>query len=130
MQHIPLPARAAALAAAVLLAACNSSPPPAPAPSNDAAMSEEAPVTNTPVVLPPSLQVSQSYRCKDNSLVFVDFYSDNVTADLRTEKGGAVTKLTAPEAGKPFSGGGFTVSGSGSTATIEQPGKGSQSCNA
>lgn len=93
-------------------------------------MAETAPVSSAPIVLPPSLQVSQTYRCADNSLVYVDFYSDSVTADLRTEKGGTVTKLTAPEAGKEFTGGGYTVSGNGSTATITQPGKGSQSCTA
>ena len=81
-------------------------------------------------MLPPSLAASRTYRCKDNSLVYVDFYSDNVTADLKTKKDGEVTKLTAPETGKALSGGGFTVSGNSDTATIAQPGKGSQSCTA
>lgn len=29
-----------------------------------------------PVVLPPSIVASHSYRCKDNSLVFIDWMSD------------------------------------------------------
>ncbi len=131
-KNAPLPLRLSAVAAVLFLSACDSgsqqaAPPP---PSNDAAMAEDAPVTNAAVVLPPSLAASRTYRCKDNSLVYVDFYSDNVTADLKTDKDGAVTKLTAPEAGKPLTGGGFTVSGNETTTTITQPGKGSQSCTA
>ena len=132
MHNAPLPLRGAAVAAVLFLSACGSKSQEtaaAPPPSNDAAMAEDAP-SNAAVVLPPSLAASRTYRCKDNSLVYVDFYSDNVTADLKTKKDGEVTKLTAPEAGKALSGGGFTVSGNSATATIAQPGKGSQSCTA
>ncbi len=128
----PLPIRLSAVAAVLFLSACNSGSQQAaaPPPSNDAAMAEAAPVTNGAVVLPPSLAASRTYRCKDNSLVYVDFYSDNVSADLKTTKEGAVTKLTAPEAGKPLSGGGYTVGGNAADTSITQPGKGSQTCNA
>jgi hypothetical protein len=73
---------------------------------------------------------SRSYRCKDNSLLYVDFMSDNKSANLRTKKDGTATKLTAAEAGKPFEGGGYTVSGSGADVEITQPGKGAQGCKA
>ena len=132
MHNAPLPLRGAAIAAVLFLSACGSKSQEtaaAPPPSNDAAMAENAPA-NAAVVLPPSLAASRTYRCKDNSLVYVDFYSDNVSADLKTAKDGAVTKLTAAEAGKALSGGGYTVSGNSETATIAQPGKGSQSCTA
>ena len=29
-----------------------------------------------PVALPPSIQASEAYRCKDNSLVYIDWMSD------------------------------------------------------
>jgi hypothetical protein len=115
---------------ALVLSACSGSEQAPPPPSNDAAMSEDAPVTNAPVTLPPSLLASKTFRCKDNSLVYVDFFSDNTTADLRTEKTAPATKLTAAEAGKPYEGGGFTVSGNGDQVEITQPGKGSQTCKA
>lgn len=130
MHNAPLLLRGAAIAAALVLSACGSKTQEnaaAPPPSNDAAMAEAAPA-NAAVVLPPSLAASRTYRCKDNSLVYVDFYSDNVTADLRTKKDGEITKLTAAEAGKELTGGGFTVSGNTATASIAQPSAGSQSC--
>ncbi|MDB5662450.1 MAG: hypothetical protein JWN59_788 [Sphingomonas bacterium] len=121
----------AAIAAALLLTACSGSEQPAaPPPSNDAAMAVAAPTGAAPVVLPPALIASRTYRCKDNSLIYVDFFGDNISADLKTDKAGAVTKLTAPAAGDAFSGGGFTVSGTGTEVTITQPAKGAQSCRA
>lgn len=133
MHKNALPSSAAALAAILLLSACSGSgseQAPAPAPTNDAAMAEAPPVTNTPVVLPPALVASRTYRCKDNSLVYVDFFGDNVSASLKTDKAGAATQLTAPAAGEAFAGEGFTVSGSGTEVNIAQPGKPSQSCKA
>jgi hypothetical protein len=131
MHKIGSPSSAAALAAILLLSACSGSEQGASAPpSNDAAMAENAPVTNTPVVLPPALIASRTYRCKDNSLIYVDFFGDNVSADLKTEKTGPITKLTAPAPSEPLTGGGFTVSGNGTEVNITQPGKSSQSCKA
>jgi len=125
--------RSPALAAtfgALVLSACSGSEQAPPPPSNDAAMSENEPATAAPVTLPPALQASKTYRCKDNSLVYIDFFTDNMSANLRTDKAAPPTKLTAPEAGKPYEGGGYTVSGNGDQVDITQPGKGSQSCKA
>ena len=84
-----------------------------------------------PVDLPPALKASKTYRCKDNSLVYIDYMSDDMTAHLRTEKGGQLTVLKAPEAGKPFEAeGGYKVEGNGDSVTIAVPGKGAQSCKA
>lgn len=131
MHNAPLPLRSAAIAAVLFLSACGSKPQQSASapPSNDAAMAEKAPVTNAAVVLPPSMADSRTYRCKDNSLVYVDFFSDNLTANLRTVKGGTLTKIAAPEAGKPMTGGGYTVAANAATTTITQPGKGSQACD-
>lgn len=84
----------------------------------------------TAVKLPPSVKNSRTYRCKDNSLIFVDFLSDDTTANLRLEKNGAPTKLVAAEAGKPYTAEGFEVDGSGPTINATVPGKGAQSCKA
>jgi hypothetical protein len=83
-----------------------------------------------PVELPPMLKASKTYRCKDNSLVYIDFFADDVSANIRTEKDGKPTKLTAPEKGKAMTAEGFSVEGSGPTVNVALPGKGSQSCKA
>ncbi|HWH21868.1 MAG TPA: hypothetical protein VNT25_01060 [Allosphingosinicella sp.] len=83
-----------------------------------------------PVELPPAIQSSRAYRCKDNSLVYIDFYTNN-TAVVRKEKGGdAVTTLTAPAAGQAYAAEGYSLSGNGPQVTYSAPGKGSKSCRA
>ena len=88
-------------------------------------------VSNTPVVLPPSIAASKTYRCGDNSVVFVDWLSDNKSANVRTEATGTPTPVVAAEPGKPLTGSGISLTGSatGSSVTLERPGHGSQTCN-
>lgn len=53
----------------------------------------QANAANAAVTLPPAITASKVYRCKDNSLVYVDWYADG-TARLkatRTEVGTLVT---------------------------------------
>ncbi|PTQ11559.1 hypothetical protein CLG96_09000 [Sphingomonas oleivorans] len=119
---------AAPLGALILLAGCNSQPETIVTGTVDP--TANAVKAAPPVTLPPSLLASRTYRCKDNSLAYVDFFSDNVTADFRSEKGGTATKLTAPEKGKAFVADGYSVSGSGTAVEITSPGKASQSCHA
>jgi hypothetical protein len=54
---------------------------------------EDNVVTNGPVALPPSIQASKSYRCKDNKLVYIDWMSDGTARVKKTreEVGTAVT---------------------------------------
>ena len=80
------------------------------------------------VVLPPSVKESKSYRCKDNSLIYVDFFSGDKMANLRDTKTGPATKLEAPEAGKPMVAEGYSLTGTGSSVTVTRPGKESQTC--
>lgn len=47
-----------------------------------------------PVALPPSIQASKTYRCKDNSLLYIDWLS-NGTARVKTDK--AAIAEAAPE---------------------------------
>jgi hypothetical protein len=82
------------LAAAAALAGCNNSDhtivsgTPGEADANAAA--------SAPVTLPPSIQASKSYRCKDNNLIYVDWMSDGTARVKKTreEVGTAVTPGT------------------------------------
>ena len=116
---------ALALTAAAALAGCTPADQAEPDAANEVANA-------APVVLPPSIAHSKIYRCKDNSVVYIDWLSDNLSANLRTEKNGAATHVMAPEAGKPMVAEGYSLTGTGtgSSVTLARPGKGSQSCKA
>lgn len=118
-----------AVASVALLAACNKNDEPEVVGGPADPMAEQL-ANAAPVELPPSVKANKQYRCKDNSLIFVDFMSDDKTALLRTEKGGTATSLKAAEAGQPFTAeGGFEVKGSGDDVTITVPGKSAQACH-
>jgi hypothetical protein len=120
------------LAAAAALAGCNNENhnivaggPDEGTPTNE--------VANANIQLPPSIAASKTYRCADNKLVYVDWLSDNKSANVRTESGGPPTLVSAAEPGKPMAGpAGYSVSGSASASsvTIAVPGHGAQSCKA
>ena len=84
------------------------------------------------VVLPPAIAHSKIYRCKDNSVVYIDWLADNKSANLRTERNAPPTQLVAPEAGQPMVAEGYSLTGTGTdpSVTLTRPGKGSQSCKA
>jgi hypothetical protein len=82
-----------------------------------------------PVTLPPAIRESKTYRCKDNSLVYVSFLDDNLTAMVRDkQEEPPVATLKAPEPGKPFVAEGFSLSGSGPTVTYKSPDSGTLTC--
>ena len=123
--YIPL----IAAASLGLLSACNQNDEPEVVGGPRDPMAAEL-ANAAPVELPPSVKANKQFRCKDNSLLFVDYMSDDVTALLRTEKGGAATTLKAAEAGQPFTAeGGYTIDGSGDNVTITVPGKSAQACH-
>ena len=82
------------------------------------------------VVLPPALKSTKAYRCKDGSLAYVDLFQGDKMANVRSVENGPATKLEAPEAGQPMVAAGYSMTVSGSSITLTQPGKGSQSCKA
>jgi hypothetical protein len=82
------------------------------------------------VVLPPSLKSTKAYRCKDGSLAYVDLFQGDKMASFRTTPSGPATKLEAAEAGQPMVAEGYSLTVSGNSITLSQPGKGSQSCKA
>jgi hypothetical protein len=126
MTRTPL---ALALTAAAALAGCNQEDHNIVAGGPADPMGNQA---NADVVLPPSIAHSKIYRCKDNSVVYIDWLSDKKSANLRTDKNAPPTQLVAPEEGKPMVAEGYSLTGTGegSTVTLSRPGKGSQSCKA
>jgi hypothetical protein len=91
----------------------------------------ETPVANVAdVVLPPAIEASKSYRCKDNSVVYIDWLNDKKTADIRATKAGSASRVVSTEAGKPMTAAGYSLTGTKDSASVnvERPGMGSQSC--
>lgn len=78
------------LIAAAALAGCDQSD------GTDDAMANAAnEAAAAPVVLPPSIAGSHAYRCKDNSLVYIDWYSDG-SARVKANRNDAGTLIPAP----------------------------------
>ena len=106
---------AAASAALLTLAGCNSDP----VQINTVERETNAPTTQLNATeLPPSITASKSYRCSDNSLFFVEFYSNNTAAIHRGSRSAPATTLTGTSASGPFSAEGQSVSGTGDNVTI------------
>lgn len=127
MQNAKLLAVAASAAAFVSLAACNSEPEVVTANAPDP--QAEALANAAPVELPPAIAASRTYRCKDNSLVYADFYT-NDTVKVRADRSEPGTVLTRGEDGGAYTAEGYSVSDNAETITYAAPGKGSQSCKA
>ncbi len=118
---------AAAIAATFSLAACDNEPETIIAGPADP--QAEALAKAAPVELPPAIASTRTYRCKDNSLLYAEFLTNN-SARIRTEKGGEPTVLSAPAEGGAFTADGYSLSGAGDTVTFSAPGKSAQSCKA
>ena len=56
----------------------------------------QANATTEGVTLPPAIAASKVYRCRDNSLVYVDWYSDG-TARVKAARNEVGTPATAEE---------------------------------
>ena len=120
---------AVSFAASLLLSACSQESEVVD--TNPDPMKEEL-AKAKPVELPPAIQASRTYRCKDNSLVYIDFYTNN-TAMVRKTKGGEppLATMTAETPGGAYkSADGYTVSGNSTQVTYSAPGMASQSCKA
>jgi ABC-type uncharacterized transport system auxiliary subunit len=122
MHKTPLLA-AAASAAFIALAGCTSEPQVINAYDPQA----EALANAAPVVLPPAITHSRTFRCADNSLIYVDFYN-NQTALIRTTQDGTPTSLTQAAGAGAYTAEGYSVSANAQTARITAPGKANQSC--
>ena len=114
------------LTAAAALAGCNKG-----AQTNAAADAANAAANAAPIELPPAIVASKIYRCKDNSVTYIDWLSDNKSANIRTSKDGTAVHVVGPEAGQPMVAEGYSLTGTPTgEITLTRPGKGSQSCHA
>jgi len=79
------------------------------------------------VQLPPSIVDSDKFRCKDNSVVSIDWLSDGTSNSARvTPEGGTAITLTQTEAGGPFTAEGVSLTGEAKAESVTYNG---QSCS-
>ena len=123
-------------AGAVALGACNNSEPEVVGGPSDPMRDQLA--NAAAVELPPAISASKTYRCKDNSVVRIDWLAQDKGAYLHGD-GQAQThvKRAEPVEGEPPStdmvaDGGFVLKGDAKAAsiTVTMPGKGALSCKA
>jgi hypothetical protein len=124
------------------LAACNKSETPAADEAGTAASATPA----APVELPPAITATGTYRCADNTILYVDFLGQNEAADIRVgDKSATAVRVTAPaaeastadaapaaeaEPAGPLKSadGESSLSGSGKQINVKLAGKGAQTC--
>ncbi len=112
-----------ALVAATALAGCDRSDHTI---SGDGPYDPQANAANgaAPIKLPPSIVASHPYRCKDNSVVAIDWLSDGTANSARaTPEGGAAVTLTQAEAGGAYTAEGASLTGDPKIETITYNGK-------
>jgi hypothetical protein len=126
MQKKNLALAALPLAALLTLPSCNNKPTTITAGDDDP--QAEQLKNAAPVAPPPMIQASRTYRCKDNSLVYADFYTNNTVA-VRTKKDGTPTTLTSPDGKAPYTADGYSISANAHTVSYAAPGKGAQACD-
>ena len=78
---------------------------------------DDEPMNNVGVVLPPSINASKVYRCKDNSVVYIDWLSD----------GSARAKKDRNDVGTSIPAGDASLTGDAAASSITYKG---QSCKA
>lgn len=122
------------------LAACNKTETPA---EGDAAT---AAASTAPIEMPPAITASGTYRCADNTILYVDFLGKNEAADIRVgDKAATAVRVTAPAPEAPAAGaapaadaaptgplksadGESSLSGEGKQINVKLVGKGAQTC--
>jgi hypothetical protein len=110
------------IAAAAALAGCNNQTEAENAAANEAATT----AANANVKLPPAIVASHKYRCKDNSLVSVDWLSDGTSNSARvTPEGGAAVTFAQAEADGPYTAEGASLTGDPKAESVTFKG---QSC--
>ena len=110
------------IAAAAALAGCNNQNQAETEAANEAANA----AANANIKLPPAIVASHKYRCKDNSLLSIDWLSDGTSNSARaTPDGGAAVTLAQSEAGGPYAADGAELAGDPQAQTITFKG---QSC--
>jgi len=126
------------------LAACNSPETPA----SDAVDGATAVTPVAEIEMPPAITATGTYRCADNSILYVDFLGANEAADIRVgEKSAIAVRVTVPKAEVPATDaaasatvkaapadpltstdGESSLSGSGKQINVKLAGKSAQTC--
>lgn len=127
------------------LAACNKSETPA----EGEAGTDTAAATAAPLAMPPAITASGTYRCADNTILYVDFLGANEAADIRVgDKAASAVRVTAAAPAAPAADaaapaapaevapagplksadGESSLSGSGKQINVKLAGKGAQTC--
>ncbi len=117
---------------AVALAACNAEPENIIAGEIPDPMAGEL-ANAAPVVLPPAIAATRTYRCKDNSLVMIDWLVEAKGANFRADAAALPVPLTpVAEQADSFAADGYALTGTAAapTITLAQPGKPAQNCKA
>jgi len=117
----------AAAVALLALSACDSKPTEVSTVAPDPMASVLA--NKAPIELPPSIKAEETFRCKDNSLVFVAFFQGDKQALIRETRTSMPVKLTAEKAGDPLIADGYVMTGDTKAVTLTQPGKPTQLCD-
>ena len=118
---------AASLTLLALVSACNSQPETVDGNTKEET-AKPTDANGAPVELPPMMVASHTYRCKDNSLAKVEFFSDKTA--LVSVGDAPATKLTQAAEGGPYTAEGYSVTGPATEVTLTLPGKSAQSCKA
>jgi hypothetical protein len=105
------------LAAAAALAGCGKEDHTIVAGGEPAGDQPSNALANANVRLPPSISASKTYRCKDNSVVYIDWLSDGTSR----------VKKSANETGTSLPAGDPSLSGDAKASTVTYKG---QSCKA
>lgn len=80
-------------------------------------------VTNSAAVtLPPAISAQKAYRCKDNSLLYVDWYSDG-SARVKNARNEAGTQVPAPPEANAAEAAPSPLQGTATSASITFAGK-------
>ena len=114
------------------LAACDSKPTSITADSSPDPMANEL-AGAAPVELPPSIAATKTYRCGDNSVVSIDWLSDNKSANLRVGDATTPVQVKAAAEGEALTAAdGTSLTGNATAASVSLTlaGKGAQTCKA
>ena len=110
------------IAAAAALAGCDNQNQA----ETDAANQAANAAANANIKLPPAIVGSHKYRCKDNSVVSIDWLSDGTANSARvTREGGEAVTLAQAEADGPYAAEGASLTGDAKAQSITYNG---QSC--
>lgn len=72
----------------------------------------------TPIKMPPSIAATKQFRCADNTLAFVEFYSDDRSASVKTDPKATAVRVEAPTAGQTMVAEGWSLKGGKADAKV------------